>query len=70
MNWTSVSSSNLSAVAYNESDQMLYIRFNSGWEYVYYSVPKNIYQGLMNAASHGEYHAAFIKHNYQYKRLI
>ena len=69
MNWTSVNSSNLAAVAYNASTQVLYIRFHSSGTYAYSGVPQSVYNGLMNAASHGEYHAAFIKNNYPYSRV-
>ena len=63
-----VISSNLSAVAYDAGNHNLYIRFHSG-TYVYYDVPEFIYQGLMNAPSHGKYHAAYIKNNYRYARI-
>lgn len=69
MNWIPVNSSNLSAVAYDAATSTLYIRFNSSGAYAYYNVPQNVYNGLMSAGSHGEYHAAFIKNNYRYKRL-
>jgi hypothetical protein len=69
MNWNPVSSSNLAAVAYDVSTQTLYIRFHSSGTYAYHGVPQSVYQGLMNAASHGEYHAAYIKHNYRHERI-
>lgn len=69
MNWIPVVSSNLSAVAYEALTSTLYIRFKSSGTYAYFDVPLTVYNGLMNAASHGEYHAAFIKNNYRYKKL-
>ena len=39
MNMTSVTSSNLSAVGYDKSTQIMHIRFNSGRLYAYYDVP-------------------------------
>lgn len=69
MNWIPVSSSNLSAVAYDETTSTLYIRFRSSGTYAYFNVPPHIYRGLMSAASHGEYHAAHIKNSYRYKKL-
>ncbi|MTI95399.1 MAG: KTSC domain-containing protein [Firmicutes bacterium] len=69
MNWIPVSSSNLAAVAYDVSTQTLYIHFHSSGTYAYYDVPQSVYHGLMNAASHGEYHAAFIKNSYRYRKL-
>ncbi|MCM1564797.1 MAG: KTSC domain-containing protein [Dehalobacter sp.] len=69
MNWIPVVSSNLSAVAYEPSTQTLYIRFRSSGSYAYFNVPESIYRGLMNAPSHGEYHAAHIKNHYRYRKL-
>ena len=61
-----VQSSNLVAVGYDNGT--LVIEFHSG-TYEYRGVPANIYQGLMAASSHGEYHARYIKNSYQYKRI-
>lgn len=69
MNWIPVSSSNLSAVAYDSSSQTLYIQFRSSGTYAYYNVPASVYDGLMNAASHGQYHAAFIKNSHGYSKV-
>ncbi|MGD6871213.1 KTSC domain-containing protein [Sutcliffiella horikoshii] len=68
MNMVSVTSSNLRAVAYDSITQTLRIEFNNGM-YDYYNVPAYIHQGLMNAASHGEYHARHIKNVYDYRRV-
>ncbi|SCW86211.1 KTSC domain-containing protein [Paenibacillus tianmuensis] len=69
MNWVSVVSSNLSAVAYEPSNSTLYIRFKGSGTYAYYGVPASVHRSLMSAASHGEYHAAFIKNRYRYAKL-
>ncbi len=63
-----VSSSNLVAVGYDAESQTLRIQFNSGL-YDYYNVPQHIYQGLMSAPSHGQFHAAYIKHSYRYRKI-
>lgn len=68
MNMIPVFSSNLEAVGYDASSQTLRIRFHSG-TYDYFSVPQNVHQSLMNASSKGEYHAAYIKNSYRYKRI-
>ncbi|NRS51954.1 KTSC domain-containing protein [Brevibacillus sp. HB2.2] len=69
MHYQPVNSSNLRAVAYDPSTQLLGIRFKGNTEYHYYGVPQSIYLGLMNASSHGSYHAAYIKDVYQYRRV-
>ncbi len=68
MDMVSVSSSNLRAVGYDPFSRTLRIQFNNG-TYDYYDVPEHIYQGLMTASSHGQYHAAHIKNVYRYSRL-
>ncbi|MDS0295716.1 KTSC domain-containing protein [Halogeometricum luteum] len=69
MNRKPVSSSNLRSVGYDSSANTLEIEFHSGQVYQYFNVPESIYQGLMNAASHGKYHHRHIKNNYRYKRI-
>lgn len=64
MKWEYVSSSNLSAVAYDESTEELYIQFNSGHTYYYPNIPKYLFDGLMSANSKGSYHAEHIKDLY------
>jgi len=66
MNMIPVQSSNLVAVGYDNGT--LVIEFRSG-TYEYSGVPLSVYQGLMSAHSHGEYHARNIKHSYPYKRI-
>jgi hypothetical protein len=67
--WIPVVSSNLDAVAYDAATSTLYIRFKSSGTYAYSNVPKHVYEGLMSASSHGEYHAAYIKNSYPYRRV-
>lgn len=69
MNRVPVSSSNLSSVGYDESNQVLEIEFNGGRVYQYFDVPKRIHQELMNAASHGKYFHRNIKNNYSYGQI-
>ena len=68
-NMIPVCSSNLYAVGYERSSGTLYIQFTSGHLYAYYGVPISVYDGLMNAPSHGHFHARFIKNAYHYRRL-
>lgn len=64
-----VSSSNLRSVGYDRSTQILEIAFNSGGVYQYSQVPENVYDGLMNAPSHGRYFNHFIKNKYPTRRV-
>lgn len=68
MQMISVSSSNLAAVGYDPATKTLRVQFHSGM-YDYYDVPESVYDGLMGASSHGEYHAAYIKNSYRYRKV-
>lgn len=64
-----VSSSDLQSVGYDLTTSILEIEFHAGGVYQYYDVPQNIYNGLMNALSHGEYFSEHIKNVYRYKKI-
>jgi hypothetical protein len=70
MNRVPVSSSNLASVGYAAESKTLEIEFQNGSIYQYFNVPKNIYSGLMSAASHGSYFDAYIKKGgFAYKQV-
>lgn len=64
MNRQPVSSSNIASIGYDSQSQTLEIEFHSGSVYQYYSVPQSLYQGLMEASSHGSYFHQNIKGRY------
>ncbi len=64
-----VSSSNLSSVGYDESNQVLEIEFHGGRVYQYFDVPKRIHQELMSANSHGKYFHRNIEDKYRYNQI-
>lgn len=65
-----VSSSNLRSIGYDPSTSTLEIEFNSGSVYQYDSVPQTIHDGLMQAASHGQYFDRLIKKaGYRYRQV-
>lgn len=59
-----VKSSNLRTVGYDPTTRTLEIEFKSGGIYQYNGVTPQVYDGLMNAASHGEYFAQSIRDRY------
>lgn len=61
MNRQKVDSSDLASVGYDPQAQTLEVEFNHGEVYQYYNVPKSVYDGLMNASSHGQYFDRNIK---------
>lgn len=64
-----VRSSNIASIGYDSNTNTLEVEFLNGAVYQYYGVPKAVYEGLMNASSHGSFLAAHIKGRYQYKEL-
>jgi transglutaminase/protease-like cytokinesis protein 3 len=50
-----VNSSNIVSAGYDAADETLEIEFQSGNVYQYFDVPEKIFQGLMTAASKGEF---------------
>lgn len=62
--WQNLESSNLAAASYDETSQVLSIRFKSGRTYRYADVPTNVYQALLSASSPGQYFNSIIKDAY------
>ncbi len=70
MKRTSVSSSNIASIGYDAARRVLEIEFLNGSVYQYSSVPESLYNGLMNASSHGSYFDSYIKKGgFPYKRI-
>lgn len=70
MQRSSVVSSNLRSVGYDESSMTLEVEFNHGGIYQYSSVPQSVYNGLMSADSHGSYFDAHVKKaGYSYRKV-
>lgn len=61
LNWIPVTSSNLAAVAYDEPFARMYVRFKSNNRYAYEDVTPAVFNGLLNASSHGKYLDRYIK---------
>lgn len=64
-----VNSSNIISAGYDAADQTLEIEFQSGSVYQYFDVPERIFQGLMTAASKGEYFHDFILKEFDFQEL-
>lgn len=65
----SVESSNIASIGYDEASQTLEIEFLNGGVYQYFDVPKQVYEDMMSASSHGQYLAQSIKGNYRYSKV-
>ena len=64
-----VISSNLAAVGYDPSSQVLEIEFKSGSVYDYFGVPQGLYEQLMAAASLGTFFHQYIRDAFQTQRV-
>lgn len=69
MDRTPVSSSNISAIGYDEDSQVLEVEFINGGVYSYSGVPSGEYDGFANADSKGKYFHANIKDRYPFIKL-
>lgn len=65
-----VSSSALASVGYDGDRRILQIEFHNGDVYQYFDVPQAVYDGLMQADSHGRYFHQHVRNaGYRYARL-
>lgn len=69
MQRTPVSSSNLASVGYDRTSQTLEIEFKNRSIYEYYDVPEDVYNELMQAASHGSYFNDCIRGAFSYRKV-
>ena len=70
MNRKSVESSNLASVGYDVNSSILEVEFNNGGIYQYSNVPSRVYEGLMNADSHGSYFDKNVKKaGYSFRKI-
>lgn len=64
-----VQSSNIASIGYDEDTNTLEIEFHNGGVYQYFDVPFQVYDGLIEAGSKGQYLAEFIKGYYRYVKV-
>lgn len=64
-----VASSSVESVGYDPDTRRLYVRFVSGWAYVYYDVALCVYRDFLAADSKGGFLNAQIRGAYAYRRL-
>jgi hypothetical protein len=65
-----IKSSNISSIGYDAASSTLEVEFTTNAVYQYYNVPRSVYEGLMNAKSHGSYLAHYVKDaGYRYKEV-
>jgi hypothetical protein len=68
MRRTSVASSAISSVGYDERSSVLEVEFESGAVYDYFDVPPKVYEDLLNASSKGKFVSQRIRDRYPFVR--
>ena len=63
--WTSIDSSFITDVAYNENLEMFELKLRSGREYSYSGIPKGVYDEFMRSDSKGKFFNSVIKPVYR-----
>lgn len=63
-----IDSSNIEAIGYDDDTQELHVQFLSGGFYIYYDVPRAIFDGLMYAPSKGSFLNREVKGVYQFTK--
>ena len=63
-----VDSSVISMIHYDETAAELHITFASGRIYVYYAVPRKVFEHFLLAPSKGVFFNAHIRNHYRYRR--
>lgn len=69
LDWMPMESKLLAAAAYVAERRSLYLRFNSGEVYRYYTFPVDQYQEFLEAESKGRYFLSHIRNRFPYQKL-
>ena len=70
MRWAALESRMLAAAAYEDSKQILYLRFrDTGVVYRYFEFPAADYQAFLRAESRGRFFRSHIRDHFRYERL-
>lgn len=64
-----VRSRDLALIGYDAATSVLEVVFRAGGVYRYQQVPEEVYQGLMQASSHGSYFQKHIKGRFSYTKV-
>jgi hypothetical protein len=67
LSWIPVDSSNVAAIAY--ADGELFVQYNSGGTYVYWTVPERVFEALLNVGSKGTFVNVEVKPLYSCRKL-
>ena len=63
-----VQSTTIAVITYESAWRQLYVQFRDSSAYMYFDVPVQVYQALLEAPSKGEYFNARIRGKFTYQR--
>lgn len=70
MQRTSVQSTNIRSIGYDQASATLEVEFTSGDVYQYFNVPQLVYQNFLHAASPGQYlNENVVRYSYRYRKI-
>jgi hypothetical protein len=69
LDWQPLESKLLAVAAYDAVRRRLYLRFNSGEVYRYFTFPAEQYRDFLDAHSQGHYFLSHIRGQFPYERL-
>lgn len=69
MEMHSVDSTSITAIGYDEDSQTLQVEFVRGASYQYFDVPLQIFEGMREASSAGQYLNQQLRGIYRYSRV-
>jgi len=75
LKWEKINSTNIKRTSWIPEEDPeadggnMYVDFHSGWMYVYFEVPSEVYDAFKKAPSRGKFHAQHIKWKYDYSVL-
>jgi hypothetical protein len=70
MRVTTVESTTLATVGYDENLKLLQLEFCSRAVYLYFGVPASVYEALLDAPSKGRYFNGTIRGRYPYRQIL
>ncbi|ANZ93957.1 MULTISPECIES: KTSC domain-containing protein [Brochothrix] len=68
MNMHPVDSEEIISIGYSQSKQELHVELSTSTN-AYLNVPSYIFQGLMSAASKGEYYNVYIENSFEHRQV-
>lgn len=69
MQTTTIDSTSLAEVGYEQDESTLRVQFQNGSTYDYFDVPANVYEGILKATSAGRFFNENVLDSFSYERI-